>query len=65
MNQLFACYGTDRNAVGAKLEDFRSTTGRPVAQDDAEIVRRLTALNKEITEGRRAYDPFGAVDDPT
>ena len=33
---------------------------RSVAQDDAEIVRRLTALNKEISEGRCAYDPFGA-----
>ena len=38
---------------------------RSVAQDDAEIVRRLTALNKEITEGGRAYDPFAAVGDPT
>lgn len=37
---------------------------KSVAQDDAEIVRRLTALNKEITEGQRSYDPFGAVGDP-
>ena len=44
-----ACYGWPRSA----------------AQDDAEIVRRLTALNKEITEGGRAYDPFAAVGDPT
>ncbi len=36
-----------------------------VAQDDAEIVRRLTALNKEISQGRRAYDPFGSAGDPT
>lgn len=27
------------------------------AQDDAEPVRRLTALNREITEGGRSYDP--------
>ena len=27
LNQLFACYGTDRNAVGAKFEDFRSSAG--------------------------------------
>ena len=44
-----ACYGWPRSA----------------AQDDAEIVRRLTALNKEITEGGRAYDPFAAVGGPT
>jgi hypothetical protein len=30
-----------------------------VAQDDREIVRRLTELNREISEGRRAYAPFG------
>lgn len=29
-----------------------------VAQDDAELVRRLTALNREIAEGRRPYSPF-------
>jgi hypothetical protein len=33
-----------------------------VAQDDAEIVRRLTALNREIAEGRRPYAPFTHVD---
>ena len=36
---------------------------RSVAQDDAEIVRRLTALNQEITEGRLDYDPFRAAAD--
>ena len=30
-----------------------------VAQDDRELVRRLTELNREISEGRRAYAPFG------
>lgn len=38
---------------------------KSLAQDDAEIVRRLTALNKEITEGGRAYDPFDKPGDPT
>ena len=27
LNELFTCYGTDRNAVGAKLEDFKSSAG--------------------------------------
>jgi len=31
---------------------------RAAAQDDAELVRRLTDLNREISEGRRHYDPF-------
>lgn len=31
---------------------------KSVAQDSAEIVRRLTQLNKEISEGGRSYDPF-------
>ena len=30
-----------------------------VAQDDAELVRRLTERNREIVEGAREYDPFG------
>lgn len=30
-----------------------------VAQDDRELVRRLTELNREISEGRREYAPFG------
>ncbi len=31
---------------------------RPVAQDDGELVRHLTALNKEITTDKRSYAPF-------
>jgi hypothetical protein len=27
LNQLFACYGTDRSAVGAKFEDFTASAG--------------------------------------
>jgi hypothetical protein len=37
-----ACYGWPKN----------------VAQDDAELVRRLRALNQEITEGERSYGLF-------
>ena len=33
-----------------------------VAQDDAELVRRLTALNREIAEGHRPYAPFAHLD---
>jgi hypothetical protein len=38
---------------------------KSVAQNDAEIVRRLTALNTEITQGRRTYNPFGTAGDAT
>ena len=31
---------------------------RSVAQNDRELVRRLTDLNREITEGGRPYVPF-------
>ncbi|MGH3363018.1 MAG: DNA methyltransferase, partial [Nocardioides sp.] len=31
---------------------------RAVAQDPKELVRRLTALNREISEGQRPYAPF-------
>lgn len=27
LNELFACYGSDRGAVGAKFEDFKSSAG--------------------------------------
>ncbi len=33
-----------------------------VAQDDAELVSRLTALNREIAEGRRPYAPFAHIE---
>ncbi|MDQ1614427.1 MAG: hypothetical protein QOJ60_366 [Actinomycetota bacterium] len=29
-----------------------------VAQDDAELVQRLTELNRQIATGERSYDPF-------
>lgn len=32
-----------------------------VAQDGAELVRRLTELNREISEGERGYNPFGTA----
>jgi hypothetical protein len=31
---------------------------KSAAQNPQEIVRRLTELNKEISEGRRVYNPF-------
>jgi hypothetical protein len=33
---------------------------KAVAQDDAELVRRLTERNREIVEDGRPYDPFSA-----
>ncbi|MDE8667820.1 hypothetical protein PY310_04400 [Pseudarthrobacter sp. H3Y2-7] len=34
---------------------------KSTAQDAQEIVRRLTQLNKDITEGTRTYNPFGTA----
>ncbi|MEJ7744103.1 MAG: hypothetical protein WKF73_17120 [Nocardioidaceae bacterium] len=31
---------------------------RSIAQDDKELVERLTDLNRQIVEGERDYDPF-------
>lgn len=36
---------------------------KSVAQDDRELVRRLTELNREIAEGGRPYSPFGYLED--
>jgi phosphoserine phosphatase len=35
---------------------------KSIAQHDAEIVKRLTELNREIVEGRRGYHPFACLD---
>ncbi|MEP6815527.1 MAG: hypothetical protein ABI873_08265 [Marmoricola sp.] len=34
---------------------------RSAAQDPKELVRRLTELNRAITEGGRPYAPFASV----
>ncbi len=34
---------------------------KSVAQDGAELVRRLRALNRDIVEGKRPYAPFAAA----
>ena len=33
-----------------------------VAQDAAELVRRLTEFNRQISEGERPYNPFGSAE---
>ncbi len=53
---------TDLAALHKKLDIAVATAyGWPasVAQDSAELVARLTARNREIVEGARAYNPFG------
>lgn len=54
---------TDLAALHKKLDvAVAKAYGWPasVAQDPAELVTRLTALNRDIVEARRAYNPFGA-----
>jgi len=53
---------TDLAALHKKLDvAVAAAYGWPasVAHDSAELVRRLTALNREIVEGGRTYNPFG------
>lgn len=52
---------TDLKALHRELDEAVADCygwPRSIAQDDAEIVRRLTALNRDIAEGRREYAPF-------
>lgn len=35
---------------------------KSIAQDDAEIVTRLTELNRQITQGERMYTPFAYLE---
>ena len=53
----------DLAALHRRLDEAVSAAyGWPksVAQDPEQIVSRLTALNREIVDGGRAYDPFAA-----
>ncbi len=55
---------TDLAALHRKLDEaVAAAYGWPasVAQDAHELVRRLTALNREITEGAREYTPFAQL----
>ncbi len=52
---------TDLTALHQELDEAVADCygwPRSVAQDDQELVRRLTELNREIVEGGRAYAPF-------
>ncbi len=52
---------TDLKALHKELDEAVADCygwPRAVAQDPKELVRRLTELNREITEGRRVYAPF-------
>lgn len=57
LNELFACYGTSRQGVGALFEDFKSSAGF------IELVERLTELNRQISAGERDYHPFPDPDE--
>ena len=52
---------TDLKALHKELDEAVADCygwPRSVAQDDKELVRRLTDLNREIVEGKRDYTPF-------
>ena len=52
---------TDLKALHRALDEaVADCYGWPksVAQDDAELVTRLTELNRQISQGERPYDPF-------
>ena len=58
---------TDLAALHKKLDEtVAAAYGWPksVAQDPAELVARLTGLNREISTGTRSYAPFPAGPDP-
>ena len=60
-NAVDDCAWTDLAALHRELDEAVVASygwPRSVAQDDAELVRRLTDLNREISEGRTPYAPF-------
>jgi len=54
----------DLNSLHLELDEAVAAAygwEKSVAQDADEFVRRLLALNREITTGTRPYDPFGTA----
>lgn len=52
---------TDLEALHKELDEaIADCYGWPksIAQDDKELVQRLTELNRQIIEGERTYTPF-------
>jgi hypothetical protein len=55
---------TDLTALHRELDEVVADCygwPRSIAQDDAELVRRLTERNREVAGGSRPYDPFSRL----
>jgi len=52
LNQLFACYGTDRFEIGAKFEDFRASAGFMDLHWPGICIVEMKAPNRDVSVGR-------------
>lgn len=52
LNELFACFGSDRTAVGAKFEDFKSSAGFMDLHWPGVCIVEMKAPNKAVASGR-------------
>jgi hypothetical protein len=52
LNELFACYGTDRLAVGARFEDFKSSAGFMDLHWPGICIIEMKAPNRDVSVAR-------------
>ena len=52
LNELFACYGSDRLEVGARFEDFTASAGFMDLHWPGECIVEMKAPSKEVSSAR-------------
>ena len=58
LNELFACYGSDRMAVGANFEDFRSTAGFMDLHWPGICIVEMKAPNRDLRVAQHQVDRY-------
>jgi len=58
LNQLFACYGGDRRALGAKFEDFRTSAGFMDLHWPGRCIVEMKAPSRELSVAQRQVERY-------
>jgi hypothetical protein len=58
LNALFACYGTDRQAVGARFEDFKASAGFMDLHWPSVCIVEMKAPDKNLTGAREQVERY-------
>ena len=58
LNELFACYGSERQAVGAKFEDFRSSAGFMDLHWPGICIVEMKAPNRDLVAAQQQVERY-------